>query len=199
MPASFITQHFFTPVNVGLVDSPDGAGSVASVSCGAVLRVSLRVDEAQRITAAKFKVTGCSYLVASCSVLSAALTGKTTGEAAVMCQAAESLNAMMGQDWPAEKEDCLRLASQGFVAAIRNYSDAVRDEWSGAEALICTCFGVSEKTIEIAIQRGGLRTIAEVTTAANAGGGCHSCYPLIEDILDQCAREDDVPSCDSPR
>lgn len=187
MPASFITQHFFAPVNVGHIVNPDGAGSAASVSCGAVLRVSIRVDEAQRITAAKFKVAGCSYLVASCSVLSAALTGKTTGDAAVICQAPDSLIAMMGHDWPAEKKDCLRLASQGFVAAIRNYSDAVRDEWSGAEALICTCFGVSEKTIETVIQSGGLRTIAEVTKASNAGAGCRSCYPLIEDILDQYA------------
>jgi NifU-like protein len=189
MPASFITQHFFAPVNVGHIDNPDGAGSAASVKCGAVLRVFLKVDEAQRITAAKFKVAGCSYLVASCSVLSAALTGKTTGEAAVICQPPDSSIALLGQECPAEKRDCQTLASQGFVAAIRNYSDAIRDEWSGSEALICTCFGVSEKTIETAIQSGGLRTIAEVTKASNAGGGCRSCYPLIEDILDQIARE----------
>jgi NifU-like protein len=190
MPESLISQHFFEPVNVGRIESPDGAGSAASVTCGAVLRVFLSVDKDQRITAAKFKVVGCSYLVASCSVLSAALTGKPTGEAAIICQPPDSPIALMGQECPAEKRDCLALASQGFVAAIRNYSDAIRDEWSGAEALICTCFGVSEKTIENAIQSGGLRTIAEVTKASNAGAGCRSCYPLIEDILDQIARED---------
>jgi NifU-like protein len=199
MSASLIKEHFFTPTNVGMLENPDGAGSAASVSCGAVLRVYLRVDEAQRITVVRFKVVGCSYLVASCSVLSEALTGKTTGEAAVICQSPASLVALMVQDWPAEKENCLALASQGFVAAIRNYSDSVRDEWSGAEALICTCFGVSDKTIEAAIQTGGLRTIAEVTKASNAGAGCRSCYPLIEDILDQCAREGDVVFGDSPR
>ncbi len=194
MFASLVTEHFFAPLNVGEVENPDGVGSVASVNCGAVLRVSLRVDEAQRITAAKFKVSGCSYLVAGCSILSTALTGKTTGEAAVMCQPSTALHSLLGRDWPAEKRDCLALASHGFVAAISNYSDAMREEWSGAEALICTCFGVSEKTIEVAIQTGGLRTIAEVTNASNAGAGCRSCYSLIEDILDQCAREDDVVS-----
>jgi len=190
MSASLIKEHFFSPHNVGALDNPDGAGSAASFSCGAVVRVSLRVDEAQRITAAKFKVVGCSYLVASCSALSEALTGKTTGEAAIICQSPASQRAMMGHDWPAEKGNCLALTKQGFLAAIINYSDAMRAEWSGGEALICTCFGVSEKTIETAIQAGGLRTIAEVTKASNAGAGCRSCYPLIEDILDQIARED---------
>lgn len=194
MSASLVTQHFFAPLNVGEIENPEGVGSAASVNCGALLRVSLRVDEAQRITAAKFKVAGCSYLVALCSVLSTAMTGKTTGEAAIMCQPSTALLSLMGEDWPADKHDCLALASRGFVAAISNYSDAVRDEWSGPEALICTCFGVSEKTIEVAIQTGGLRTISEVTEASNAGAGCRSCYPLIEEILDQCAREDDVVS-----
>ena len=190
MAPSLLEQNFFAPSNVGAVDSPDGAASAASISCGAVVRVSLRVDEAQRITAAKFKVVGCSSLVASCSVLSDALTGKTTGEAAIICQSSASLRIMMGHDWPDEKENCLTLTSQGFLAAIINYSEARRDEWSGTEALICTCFGVSEKTIESAIQAGGLHTIAEVIKASNAGAGCRSCHPLIEDILDQIARED---------
>lgn len=194
MSASLVTQHFFAPFNVGEIENPQGVGSAASVSCGAVLRVSLRVAEGQRITAAKFKVAGCSYLVAVCSLLSTAMTGKTTGEAAVMCQPSTVLLSLLGEDWPAEKRECLALASRGFVAAISNYSDAVREEWAGAEALICTCFGVSEKTIEAAIQTGGLRTIAEVTKASNAGAGCRSCYSLIEDILDQCAREEDVVS-----
>lgn len=196
MTASLVTEHFIAPANVGRVDNPDGTSSVASVTCGAVLRVSLSVDESKRITAAKFKVAGCSYLVASCSVLSTALSDKTTGEAAILCQTPDDVTAMMGADWPVEKSDCLALALRGFVSAIRDYSDAVRDEWNGDEALICTCFGVSERTIETAIQSGGLHTIAEVTQASNAGAGCRSCYPLIEEILDQFAREDafDSPS-----
>ena len=192
MSTNLVTQHFFAPLNVGEIENPEGVGGAASVNCGAVVRVSLRVDESQRIMAAKFKVAGCSYLVAVCSVLSTAMIGKTTGEAAVLCQPSPALLSLLGEDWPVDKGDCLALASRGFVAAISNYSDAVREEWSGAEALICTCFGVSENTIEAAIQTGGLRTIAEVTKASNAGAGCRSCYPLIEDILDQCARENDV-------
>ena len=190
MTANLVTQHFFAPENVGEIEKPDGRSIVASPSCGAVLCASLSVDETARINAAKFKVAGCSYLVATCSVLSTALSGKTTGEAAVLCQTPEAVMLMMGADWPTGKSDCLALACRAFLLAIRSYSDAARDEWSGDEALICTCFGVSERTIETAIQAGGLRTIAEVTLASNAGAGCRSCYPLIEEILDQFTSED---------
>ena len=189
MAATLITEHFFAPRNIGEIDSADGIGSAGSVVCGAVLRVSLRVDEARQITAAKFKVAGCSYLVASSSILSAAIIGKSSGEAAALCQKQDEVLTLLGGEWPVEKRDCVTLACNGFVAAIRNYSDAARDEWSGTEALICTCFGVSERAIEKAIQTCGLRTVAEVTKASNAGAGCRSCYPLIEDILEQVARE----------
>jgi len=192
MSASLVTEHFFAPLNVGEIENPEGVGSAASVICGAVLRVSLRVDDAQRITAAKFKVAGCSYLVAACSVLSAAMTGKITGEAAVMCQPSTALLSLLGEELPADKRDCLALASRGFVAAISNYSDAMREEWSGAEALICTCFGVSEHTIVRAIQTGGLHTNAQVTNATNAGAGCRSCCPLIQDILEVYWRENSI-------
>ncbi len=198
MPSNLVSQHFFAPGNVGDVANADGSGTAGSVLCGAVLRVSLKVDEAQRISAAKFRVAGCSYLVATCSLLSAAVVGETTGDAAAMCQTPEALIAKLDCEWPADKAECAALACKGFVSAIRNYSDRARDQWSGAEALICTCFGVSEQTIETAIHEGGLRTITEVTRASNAGAGCRSCYPLIEDILDQIAREDSDGVFDSP-
>jgi len=197
MPASLLQQHFFAPLNVGEIENPEAIGSAASVACGALLRVSLSVDEAQRITAARFRVAGCSYLVATCSFLTTTVSGKTTGEAAVLCQQPAAVVAAMDNDWPEDKAECVALACQAFVAAIRNYSDTVRDEWSEDEALICTCFGVSDRAIETAIHTHGLHTIAEVTKVSNAGAGCQSCHPLIEDILDQFARGDD-PLFNSP-
>jgi NifU-like protein len=86
---------------------------------------------------------------------------------------------------PAERNECVLLACEALVSAIRSYSDSAREEWEGDEALICTCFCVSERTIEGEIQKNHLRTIAEVTAACSAGGGCRSCYPLIEDILEE--------------
>ena len=109
-----------------------------------------------------------------------------------MGQSPDSFVDTLPCDWPAERKHCAALACETLVSAIRNYSDAVRDEWSGDDALICTCFGVSEHTIERAIQTDGLQTSAEVTKATNAGAGCRSCFPLIQDMLDIYWHENDL-------
>jgi NifU-like protein len=93
---------------------------------------------------------------------------------------------------PPDKSHCGALVCEALLAAIKAYSDSARDEWEGDEALICTCFCVSESTIESAIEAGGLRTIAAVTKACNAGAGCRSCYSLIEDILSDHWREEEL-------
>lgn len=176
-------EHFFNPRNVGAISDADAIGKAGSRSCGAAVRFSLRIDETQRISDAKFKAAGCSYLVACSSFLTEQVQGRTTGEAASWAQSPE--RAISDQFSPAAGQDhCAVLACDALTSAIRHYSDSVRDEWSGDEALICTCFGVSERAIEQQVQTGGLRTISEVTKACNAGAGCRSCYSLIGDILD---------------
>lgn len=184
MPSSFINEHFFNPGNVGDVPGAEALARAGSLTCGSALRLSLRIDELQKIRDAKFKSAGCSYLVAASSFLTEQVKGKSTGEAATLGQSPEkSLIGGLGE-WPRDRAHCAALACEALVSAIKSYSDAVRDEWSGDEALICTCFGVSENTIEQEIKNGSLRTIAEVTKACNAGAGCRSCYSLIEDILE---------------
>ena len=179
-------RRFLAPANVGDADSPNFCGSAASFSCGAAVRMSLHVDELQRITDAKFRAAGCSVLVASASLLTERVTGKTTGEAAVIGQQiVEKENVGLEEN----RAECVELASAALLSAIAKYSDSIREEWSGDDVLICTCFGVSERTIEYEIQMNELTTISEVTRACNAGAGCRSCYPLIEDIIGEVNRE----------
>jgi len=182
--ADTVAQLFLSPRNVGDVAEPSFVGRSASFQCGATLRISLHVDESQRITEAKFKAAGCSVLVASASLLIDQVIGRTTGEAAALAQQGELLQKKLGA-LPAERSECPALAGAALVAAIGKYSDSVRDDWEGDEALICTCFCVSERTIEREIQQRELRTVAEVTAACNAGAGCRSCYSLIEDMLEE--------------
>lgn len=179
-----IDELFAKPTNVGKAIEPRFVGRSASFECGATVQMSLHIDESQRITDAKFKAAGCSVLVASASLLTVQIIGKTTGEAASLGQNVETLRATLG-NLPAERSECPALACDALVAAIQSYSDSARDEWEGDEALICTCFCVSERTIEREIQTAQLKTIAEVTAACNAGAGCRSCYSLIEDILEE--------------
>jgi NifU-like protein len=183
-----VASLFFEPKHVGEASEPRFIGRSASFQCGATLRVSLHVDETQRITEAKFKAAGCSALVASASLLMEQVIGKTTGEAASLGQQPGALQERL-DDLPAAQSECPLLPCEALVSAIRNYSDVARDEWEGDEALICTCFCVSERTIEREVQTRKLRTIAEVTAVCNAGAGCRSCYPLIEDILEEVNRK----------
>jgi NifU-like protein len=183
-----LAERFFSPIHVGEAAEPNFVGRSASFTCGATLRISLHVDETKRITDAKFKTAGCSVLVASASLLIDQILGKTTAEAAALGQDTASITTQLGQT-EGGRGDCSALASEALVAAIGAYSDAVRDEWEGEEALICTCFGVSEKVIEGEVRARSLTSIEDVTRVCNAGAGCRSCYPLIQDILDDCERE----------
>ena len=146
-----VTDHFFNPRNVGDADEPRFIGRSASLICGAHVRFSIQVDEAHRISQARFRAVGCGDLVAAASMLTERVAGLTTAEAAAF-----------GQEIALEGVDarCAALACEALLDAIRDFSNAARDDWAGDEALICTCFFVSERTIEREIQTRGLTTVA---------------------------------------
>lgn len=183
------TDHFFNPRNVGDADEPSFVGRAASLVCGAHVRFSLQIDEEHVVSQAKFKAVGCSVLVAASSLLTERVLNVPTADAAIIGQGVNLLSESLANLEP-EREHCPQLACDALLAAIREYSDAARGEWIGDEALICTCFFVSERTIESEIATRGLRTVAEVTSACNAGGGCGSCHQLIQEILET---QDDLP------
>ena len=110
------------------------------------------------------------------------LTEQVTGLSTAAASAIELANQFPGL--VPSRAHCPGLAGEALLAAIRNYSDATRDDWAGDEALICTCFFVSERTIEREIETRGLTTVAEVTRTCNAGGGCGSCHQLIQELLE---------------
>lgn len=177
-----LEDHFFHPRNVGDASEPSFIGRAASLECGANVRLSLQIDESHRIAQARFKAAGCSDLVTSLSILTERVTGMTPVDAAGIAQSPANLS----QD--ARQLNCVKLACDALLGAIQKYSDAARDEWNGDDALICTCFCVSERVISLEIEQKGLGTIAEVTRACNAGGGCGSCHSLIEEMLETVAR-----------
>jgi NifU-like protein len=177
-----INEHFLHPRNVGETRDADAIGEAGSLICGAILRLTLKIDAGQqRITDAKFKATGCGFLIASASALTEAIREMAISRAATLDESAIT-------DWfeelPPDRKHCAALCREALHAALANYHNATREEWMGDEALICTCFAVSEKTIERVIESRSLHTVEQVTRACNAGGGCQSCHPLILDILD---------------
>jgi NifU-like protein len=177
-----VQEHFLHPRNVGDASEPSFVGRAASMQCGAAVRVSIQIDEQQRISDAKFKAAGCSVLVSSLSMLTDRVKGLAPADAVLIARAPLDLIENL------EDVSCAKLGCEALVAAIQKYSDAVRHEWNGDEALICTCFCVSERVIETEIAEKGLATVSEVIRACNAGGGCGSCHPLIEEMLDAASR-----------
>lgn len=187
---SHIQEHFDRPRNAGELADADAKGEAGSLHCGAVLRLTLMIDPArQTITDARFKALGCGFLIACASALTETIKELPVSKAAVLTEAAIT-------DWfgglPVERAHCASLCREALYLALADYHCARQEEWTGDEALICTCFGVSEKSIESVIRMRSLRTVRQVTVACNAGGGCGSCHLLIEDMLGDYWRTQDA-------
>lgn len=174
-------EHFLRPRHIGDAGEPSFTGRAASLTCGANVRVSIQVDEEHRIVEAKFKAAGCSLLVAALSLITDRVAGKTISEAAIIARQPDLASSDLSRY---EGSDCLSLAGDALIHALREFSDAAREDWLGNESLICTCFCVSEQSITQEILRKGLSSIAEVTRETNAGGGCGSCHPLIQELIE---------------
>src|SRR5258708_7152764 len=174
--------HALQRLNVGEVEDADAVADTGSLVCGGILRLSLGIDRGlapgNLIFEAKFRAAGCSLLVKLASNLTERINGMKVGEAARLASdEAEELFS----DVPPEKRHCAALCRDGVQEAAVCYRRKTLQDWNGEEALICTCFGVSENSIEDSIRTGGLRTVEDVTRACNAGGGCGSCRTLIYD------------------
>lgn len=173
-----INRHFTAPKNAGELENADAVGTSGSFVCGAVLKIYLQI-EGEKITDAKFKAAGCGYLIAAADVLCEKLPTKTIHQGVNVFETVENELGKFIEG----RRHCLELVRDCLTAAINDYRAAQAESWNGDEALICTCFGVSEKTIETAVAENLLTAVEQVTELCKAGGGCGSCQPLIEEII----------------
>jgi len=187
-----VMDHFLNPRNVGEVENPDGVGEVGSLACGDALKLTFKLDKEGRIVDAKFKTFGCASAIASSSVLTELIKGKTLDEAMQVTNRdiAEYLGGL-----PEQKMHCSVMGQEALEAAIANYRGQMAPPHDHghepAGRIVCTCFGVTDQEIERVIRENGLTTVEQVTNYCKAGGGCGGCKGEIEKII-QSVRGDQV-------
>ena len=190
-----LKEHFFNPRNVGEIPDPDGVGEVGSMACGDSLRLYFKLDEKGRIKDARFLTFGCGSAIASASVLTEMIKGKTIEEAEKITN--QDIVDYLG-GMPVEKIHCSVMGREALEAAIADY----RGERPGAEKekIVCNCFGVTDREIEKVARENNLRTVEDVTHYTKAGGGCGSCHAEIERILARVWGEKEAgPARERPR
>ena len=114
-----VMDHFQHPRNVGAIENADGVGEVGNAKCGDIMKLYLKIEDGV-IKDAKFETFGCGSAIASSSIATTMIIGKTIDEAMKLTNR-EVVDALGGL--PAHKLHCSVLADESIKAAIRDYYD----------------------------------------------------------------------------
>jgi len=115
-----VMDHFTNPRNVGEIENASGVGTVGNAKCGDIMRIYLDVDENTKIIRdCKFKTFGCGAAVATSSMATELVMGKTVDEALKVTNQAvmEALDGL-----PPVKVHCSLLAEEAIHAALWDYA-----------------------------------------------------------------------------
>ncbi len=174
-----VMEHYRNPKNVGRIDDADAIGEAGSLTCGDALKIYLKIED-NIVTDAKFQTFGCGSAVASSSVLTEMIIGKTLDDVKKITnkEIADKLGGL-----PPEKMHCSVMGHEALENALSHYFH--EDTEATKDKIICTCFQVTEKLILEAIKDNGLKTLEEVTNYTKAGGACGHCKDSIQGIINK--------------
>ena len=125
-----VMEHFMNPHNVGVIEDADGIGTYGSPVCGDMMQMSIKVDDNDIITDAKFKTFGCGSAIASSSMATDMIIGKSVEEALELSnkKIVDELGGL-----PAVKIHCSVLAEHAIKAAIYDYAQKAGKTYKGLE------------------------------------------------------------------
>ncbi|MBR3641013.1 MAG: Fe-S cluster assembly scaffold protein NifU [Oscillibacter sp.] len=114
-----VMDHFRNPRNVGAIENADGVGEVGNAKCGDIMKMYLKIENGV-ITDVKFETFGCGSAIASSSMATELIKGKTVEEALAVTnkQVVDALGGL-----PAHKLHCSVLAEESIRAAVKDYYD----------------------------------------------------------------------------
>jgi len=115
-----VMDHFTNPRNVGEIENASGVGTVGNAKCGDIMRIYLDIDESGIIHDVKFKTFGCGAAVATSSMATELVKGKSINEALQITNKAvmEALDGL-----PPVKVHCSLLAEEAIHAALWDYAE----------------------------------------------------------------------------
>nr|WP_122011609.1 Fe-S cluster assembly scaffold protein NifU [Maliibacterium massiliense] len=113
-----VMDHFANPRNTGVLEDADGVGQVGNPKCGDIMKMYIKVDDRDRISDVKFQTFGCGAAIATSSIATELIKGKTLDEALKVTNEAvvEALEGL-----PPQKIHCSVLAQEAIEAAVNDY------------------------------------------------------------------------------
>jgi len=130
-----VMDHFQNPRNVGKLDDASGVGEVGNAKCGDIMRMYIKVEDGI-IVDCKFNTFGCGSAIATSSMATELIKGKSVEEALQLSNKAvvEALDGL-----PPAKIHCSVLAEQAVRAAVKDYYDKNGIEYNAEEFTVCDC------------------------------------------------------------
>ena len=131
-----VMDHFQNPRNVGKIDDASGVGEVGNVKCGDIMRMYIKVDDNGIITDCKFNTFGCGSAIATSSMATELIKGKSVEDALKLSNQAvvEALDGL-----PAHKIHCSVLAEEAVRAAVKDYYDKNGIEYDPKDFPVHNC------------------------------------------------------------
>lgn len=128
-----VMDHFMNPRNVGSIDDASGVGEVGNAKCGDIMKMYLQIEDGI-ISDVKFETFGCGSAIASSSMATELIKGKTIDEALAVTnkQVVDALGGL-----PAQKLHCSVLAEESIKAAVKDYYDRNGIEYDHSRFLDC--------------------------------------------------------------
>lgn len=188
-----VKEHYKNPKNVGEIENADAIGEAGALACGDKLKLYLKIENGI-IVDAKFQTFGCGSAVASSSILTEMVKGKTIEEARKITnkQIADELGGL-----PPEKMHCSVMGHEALEDALNDYegieinSSCELEGKKAEEKVVCNCFSITEKEVIAAIKESGAKTLEDIKEITYAGGGCGMCKPNLQNLLDKYAKKDE--------
>ena len=114
-----VMDHFMNPRNVGAIENADGVGEIGNAKCGDIMKIYLKIEN-EIIVDCKFETFGCGSAIASSSMATEMIMGKSIYEAMELTNkaVAEALDGL-----PAHKMHCSVLAEEAIKQALKDYFD----------------------------------------------------------------------------